>query len=232
MTQNGDLKFTTSQVLGEEDQNTAVSSGGKHENVWGGESGQRTISGTAPIPNPSSIKHEDIERINIHPSDNGKTEIDIQDKKGNEIKQEQNGFEIQNNDETTKISTGEADKGLEITTHNVRANTQFPLSVDPGTKMLTVTTPTGTKSVTILPDKAAQIINSLNIMNNPQTQAKLQIATEDGQLVYKAEGQKEFKLFGLIPVTLPSQAVISAENGQIVQTSNAFLFRLLNFFSR
>ncbi len=232
MMQNGDLVFSSKQVLGEENQNTAVSTSGEHENIQRGESEQRMIPGSPSIPNPTPIKHDDIEHVNILPSNTGKTEVDIQDTKGHEIKQEQNNFEIQNGDETTKISTGEANKELKITTNNVNASTEFPLSVNPTTKALTVTTSAGAKTVAILPDKAAQIISSLNIMDNPQTQAKLQVSTEDGQLVYRAVGQKELKLFGLIPVTIPTQAVVSAENGQVVQTNNTFLLRLLNFFSR
>ena len=122
------------------------------------------------------------------------------------------------------------------------AVSKFPLQVDPKTNALIVTTPAGTKTVTTLPDAAVQNLLSSRVITEVEsssTQGSLaslnrvvDLEQLNGVLVYKVSGKRKNLVLGLIPIKTPVVAYVSAENGEVLQSSQSFLGRILNRISK
>ena len=146
---------------------------------------------------------------------------------------EDDTLEIETEDGVVKVASGEAENELEVEHGGVKAKTEFPLSVDPVTKQLTVTTPGGVKNVSVLPEKALSVISELGLVDSATNASKLKMKFENGQLVYKIEGTKKKKLFGIIPFTVKQDAVVSAETGAMISKSELTFFeKIMSAFSR
>lgn len=120
----------------------------------------------------------------------------------------------------------------------VGALSSFPLSINPTTKELTVTTPSGVKIVTVLPQQAIDNMLAAHVMtdvegvkvNNDLASIPnlVNLEIQNGVLGYQVKGTKTHKLFGLIPIKTGVTAFISAENGQVVTSTDSMLGRILN----
>lgn len=125
---------------------------------------------------------------------------------------------------------------LEIEQHRVRAKTSFPLTVGQNNELI-VTTPAGTKEVTILPAEAVnrllqagvftQVENIASAGSTATAASQIELKSERGALVYEVDGVKQANLLGLIPVSTSVQAHISAETGVVTGVSQPWF---LNFF--
>lgn len=122
--------------------------------------------------------------------------------------------------------------------NNVGATTNFPLTIDSQTNVLTVTTPSGEKQVTTLPDQAVQnmlvgkVIDTVNGQNTGNSSGQVKITQKsDGSLVYEIEGERRKKLFGLMPLKFKKTAVVSVETGALVETKESFPDKLLELIS-
>lgn len=251
MNKSGDLVFVEKQVLGEKDEKkdeekkeekkSEEKKDEKKENV---QEIKKTID-TKPIDvvkqevkkAPAfikTLKHDEIKEVKIEAEEgDGKLKLKIEGKKGKTTEHEQDEFEIETEDENepVKVSSTEAEGELKIKKGTIEAKMKFPLSVDPVTKVMTVTTPAGARPVTILPDKAAEVITRLNLIDNASKEAKMELGTENNELVYKVEGKKDKKLFGILPVSLKRDVFVSAQTGNVVKTDQSFLSSILNFLS-
>ncbi len=120
----------------------------------------------------------------------------------------------------------------------VGALSSFPLSINPKTRELSVTTPSGVKIVTVLPQKAVDNMLAAHVMtdvegvkvNNDLASVPnlVNLEIENGVLGYKIKGTKTHKLFGLIPIKTGVETFVSAENGQVVTSTDSILGRILN----
>lgn len=127
---------------------------------------------------------------------------------------------------------------LALVNKRAGALSNFPLSVDPTTRQLTVTTPAGTKIVTVLPQQAIDNMLAAKVMDDvvsEKTENNLasvpnlvKLETENGVLGYKVKGTKNHKLLGLIPVQTAVEAFVSAENGQVVESTESLLGKILS----
>lgn len=150
--------------------------------------------------------------------------------------QTENEFEQDFHGSPLTIATSSA--GLVFTHKDGSVLTRFPLTINPTTNQLEVTTPSGVKDVAILPEdalKSALTANVITAANNQTLQsdgktinANLQLELNNGVLSYKIDGVKEHKLLGFIPVNTDVTTFISAENGQVTQTDTSLLGRILN----
>lgn len=190
-------------------------------------------------------------------TENGKVVTKIKDKEDNDVEVEdevEDELQKQTDDilekDDIKIATGSAQLGF--TEHGKKVRTNFPLSVNPATGQLMVTTPKGTKVVAILPSEAIQNMIKAGIMTSldqpPVTDtnppegtssavtsvlgAETELTTEDnGTVVYKIKGIKNKNFIGLIPMNLKLTAVVSAENSQLISTQESFVTRILDLLS-
>lgn len=178
------------------------------------------------------MKKDDIQEVQIE-RDKDSLQIKATDKKGEIRKQEQKEFELKTGDEEIKISTEDGKTSFKMKSRNseVEIKTDSPLSVNPITKELVIKTPAGERSVAVLPDKAAEVISKLGVIDDSSKAAKMKLEVEDNKLVYKLAGTKQKKLLGFLPITLQREAVVSAETGNVIKTNESVLTTLLNFIS-
>lgn len=129
---------------------------------------------------------------------------------------------------------------------NTQALTDLPLSVNLVTNELTVTTPAGERTVTVLPDQAVQNMLAANVIDRiggPAVAELLQqssietldnvitLAEQNGVPVYEIAGTKQQRLFGFIPVTVQLTVTVSAETGEVLDTDQSFVDSVINFFA-
>lgn len=138
--------------------------------------------------------------------------------------------------EDVKIAT--APGQIALVNKRVGALSNFPISVDPTTRQLIVTTPAGTKVVAVLPQKAIDNMLASHVMDDVVSEKVnnslgsipdlVSLETKNGVLVYKVKGNKIHKLLGLIPIKTGVEAFVSAENGQVIESTDSLLGRILN----
>lgn len=195
-------------------------------------------------------------------SENGKLVTKVKDEKGQEV--EVNDVEKQDlvdaadkelENDGIKLATGSAELGFVQDGRKVRTN--FPLSVDPATGQLFVTTPSGVKAVAVLPSVAienmikAGVLTRVEVPVLPEptpdegsgsagaTQgaqvsvlgASIQLTEQNNQPVYRISGVKDEKLFGLLPVGVKLTTVVSASNGSLVDIQEGIFARILDLLS-
>lgn len=141
--------------------------------------------------------------------------------------------EIESESETPHVST---ESGRPSITHrDVRAQSDFPLSINASTSALMVTTPRGQKTVTILPDQAVNALRNTGLISTSSGQLSstpsVRLTERNGATVYEVRGTKQFRLFGLIPVETPTDLVVSAEDGAILSQQRSVLSSIIDFLS-
>lgn len=166
---------------------------------------------------------------------NGKEiETELQLENGEELQ-----IESQNGDETKKFKLrARNDDSLEVEKDGVKVGTKLPISINENNELV-VTRPDGTtKVVAVMPDQALKMLREQNITPddtlidaNGDSSGLPELEEEDGQSVYKIDGQKEEKVLGIFKVAYKTKAVVSAETGEIVRTELSNLDRFLSLFS-
>ncbi len=154
-------------------------------------------------PEPKDTPEANQQEVETQVKD-GTGEAKIRIKKGNALQFQQNGVNVQ-----------------------VQGNT--PLSVNPTTKELMVTTPQGSKVVTVLPDQALQKLIGNGVIS---TQNSISLTTDtDGNPVYNVSGVKYEKLFGIFTIAIDKTRQVSAVNGQVLGVVQSPLSKLLDVLS-
>lgn len=174
---------------------------------------------------------------------NGQLVVKVENEEGEKLELEDKEIE-ELEDDGIKIAT--AAGKLAVIKNRFGAYTNFPLSINPETNELIVTTPAGQKVVTILPDQAVQNMLAANVISRLGSQVLAeavrtgQVATISGivQLgvrnnipVYEIPGIRDFRLLGFIPVSTPITAVVSAETGELVTAEQPLLTRIVDLLS-
>lgn len=168
-------------------------------------------------------------------------ELELEDE---EIEQIEDEVEEELEDDGIKIAS--AAGKLAVVKNKFAASTNFPLSINPDTNELIVTTPAGQKVVTILPDQAVQNMLATNVISRLGTQAIVdaalqnQVASASAIIalgvrnnvpIYEIPGIRDFRLLGFIPVSAPVTAVVSAETGKLVTAEQPLLTRIVDLLS-
>lgn len=119
------------------------------------------------------------------------------------------------------LKTG-SDGASMIERGSISASSHFPLSVDPTTNVLTVTTPAGVKQVTVLPDVAVanllanHVVDQLATGSSATTEGSIQLKEKDGIPVFEIAGKKRMKMLGILPVLINKMVTVSAQSGVVV----------------
>lgn len=157
-------------------------------------------------------------RLELKTEDNGALSIKMKKSDGTEVQLQRNGIDkinevLKEND--VEIGTNSA-KEFEITNKDTKAVTQFPLSVNLSTRMLSVDTPAGTKDLTVLPDQAVQNLLSQGVLSKvsqsvPST-AGAQLQLVELRLfannpVFQVQGVDNKNLFGFFPIGVQKTAL-------------------------
>ncbi|MBI2334545.1 hypothetical protein HYU96_01975 [Candidatus Daviesbacteria bacterium] len=152
-------------------------------------------------------------------------------------------YETRNGRTTIKAETEEGEGVPEQELFKIKIATvssNFPLQVDLNTNQLTVTTPAGTKVVTVLPDQAVQNMLAANVISRLGAPAireatsaaqVIQLGLKNNIPVYEIPGIKQFNLLGFIPVDRPITALVSADTGELINTEQSLLTRIIDLLS-
>lgn len=140
--------------------------------------------------------------------------------------------------EKNSVKVVTAPDQIAIVDKKVGALTNYPYTVDSNSGQITVTTPAGEKKVATSPQKAVDNMLAAHIMdyvtsekvknNLASIENLVKLDTKDKVLVYRVKGKKTHKVLGVVPVKTGVEAVISAENGQVVESKTSLLARVLN----
>ncbi len=153
---------------------------------------------------------------------------------------EQELFKIVDRVDKSGIKIATAGGKLLISRNNIGATSNFPLQVDLNTNQLIVTTPAGTKVVTVLPDQAVQNMLAANVISRlgapalkeaTSTAQVIQLGLKNNIPVYEIPGIKQFNLLGFIPVDRPITALVSADTGELINTEQSLLTRIIDLLS-
>ena len=197
-------------------------------------------------------------------TENGKTVLKVKNENDDEVELEDDEedelfgqLENELEDDDIEIATGSAQVGFIQKGHKVRTN--FPLSVNPATGELFVTTPAGEKVVAILPDVAIQNMIRAGILTRveeePEPEASpspegtssaqppegtpaasvagagIELTQENDEAVYLISGVKDEDFIGLIPIEIKLKAVVAVDDGNLLDIRQGFFSRLLDLLS-
>lgn len=172
-------------------------------------------------------------------SEDGKLKIKIKQEDGDEVEVEDDTLDDINEaleDEGISVATSSGNR-LRIRRGEFEAETHFPLSINPTTNTLTVTTPAGEKDVAVLPDKAVEnllrnrLIDRIASGSAEENPTGIKLGLLGNNPVFQILGVDKQKLLGFISVSVNKTSFVSAENGRIVRVDETFLNRLLDLFS-
>ncbi len=143
--------------------------------------------------------------------------IKVKEKRGEELT-------IENDKQETILRRGK-----------VKARTNFPLSINPDTNELVVTTPAGSKVVSVLPDTAVKALVDNGVLSTVEKdstgEAVAKLTEENNQLMYEVQGENKQRILGLFSVNIPKKVKISAQTGKIVKVEQPFFAKILNLFA-
>lgn len=181
--------------------------------------------------------------VELQREDNGALTVTAHQENGTEVQLHASALEQLNEalkEKDIEIATQEGSlDNLIIRKDGVIAQTALPISVDPTTHELTVTTPAGSKTVAVLPDQAVNNLLANKILTTVATQTSSQSGTVqttqltevNNQPVFVVNGSLQQKVLGIIPVDLPKTALVSATNGQVIRVDESLLTRILGALS-
>lgn len=181
---------------------------------------------------------------------NGQLELKVENEDGEEVDLDEDEL----NELEVETETELEDEGVEVeaisedtmafTKNQFSAITNFPLSIDVGTNLLILSTPEGQRIVTVLPDQAIQSLLETGIVNTIDTSLDAQVLDQLGSsngviklelknkdIVYRIKGKKEHKILGLIPVSSPTTAFVSANSGDVVAQERSVLTSFVDLIS-
>lgn len=182
------------------------------------------------------IKKEDDGRLHIAEKKEDGTEIELDEKDAlDKINEKLKDRDIE-------IGSGSASK-FAFRSGKVETHTNFPLSVDPITGQLTVTTPSGTHAVTILPQKAVQNMLDSKVLTNVLSTGDaitasagaannvIALTEVDNNPAFEINGVTDKKVLGIIPVAFSKTVFVSPEDGQVIKTQQSTFDKLLELIS-
>lgn len=190
-----------------------------------------------------------LETANMHVEvkreDNGSIKITAKKPDGTELQLQTNALDQINEalkEKDVEVSTASAN-GFAIRSAGVQAETNFPLSIDPTTKSLAVTTPNGTKVVTTLPNQAvanallnghlSSVLSTADQTTPSASSASNMISLTElnNQPVYAVQGVLSKNLLGIFPVAFRKTVYVSAQDGSVVQVQQSLLNQILQALS-
>lgn len=216
---------------------------------------KKRLSEIAKKAQINMIKNNEIKAIKNETETESEIEVEgdklkikqkIKDASGREIEKkielkagEELEIESQDGDEKKKFKLkADGTNSLAIEKDGVTAKSNLPITVNENNELV-VTHPDGTtKIVAFMPDQALKMLKELNITpivpgsaDDTLEDNMPVLEDEDGESVYKIDGQKEEKILGLFKVAYKTKAVVSAENGELIRTELSGLDRFLSIFS-
>ncbi len=172
-------------------------------------------------------------------NEDGKLKIKAKNENGTEFELESETLDDINDalkDEGISVASSSGNT-LRIRRGQFEAETHFPLSINPTTNTLTVTTPAGVKDVAVLPDQAVKnllrnkLIDRIASGSASENPTGIRLGILGNSPVFQVLGSDDQKLFGFIPVSIEKTSFVSAENGGVIKVDETFINKLLDLLS-
>lgn len=161
--------------------------------------------------------------------------VDKEDKRINVDEAELRGAEITMNKVFAKkgLELGVSSGGsLVLTENGVRSYFELPVFVDVFSHDISVDTPTGKKQIMTTPAKA--VVNAIEsgYLENVDKKAQMMMGTiNGGELAYRLQGDKEFKVFGRFKVKGLQYVYVDVETGEVAEGDQPLTSKLLKLIS-
>jgi hypothetical protein len=152
--------------------------------------------------------------------------------------------ELEDENEGERGSESGHIKNTHILRHdNTIVRSDFPLSIDPTTNKFSVTLPSGTKELSVMPDKAVARILQNKLLTSVENQASSSAEGGDdaashttltelnNKPVFEVKGFANKKVFGLFPASFAKTVYVSADDGSVVKTDQTFFSKALEALS-
>lgn len=175
-------------------------------------------------------KQKNIERIKL--SNKKGLEVSMASKSGELDKSEETDVEMETEHGLVSFKNSK-DGGLDINQGGVSAQTDLPLNIDPKTKTVSIDNNGDSLELKTLPEDALKSISNGQVLDSSPsgTPDKLQIAVENGKLIYKINDNKSEKMFGLFSISIPKEVTLSGDTGQVLEIKQSVLSKILDFLS-
>jgi hypothetical protein len=177
---------------------------------------------TTPSPNSQiSLTNTDGKiTLNVQNGSNDQN-IDVTNIKDNII-------ELQARPNTNDITISNTAGQFTIQENGVKAQTSFPITVDPAKNELSVTTPSGNRLLSVLPYEAVLgLIRAKTIDNTPNTISINE--NSKGELQYEIKGTRKINLFNVATITADVSSNVSASNGEVLNVTEPQWLKFFGF---
>lgn len=175
-------------------------------------------------------KQKNIERLKL--SNRKSLEVSMASRSGEIDRTDETDIEMETEHGVVSFKNNK-DSGIDIEQDGVSAQTGLPLNIDPKTKIVSVDNNGDSLELNTLPGDALKSISNNRILDSSPSGSpdKLEIAVEDGKLVYRISDDKTEKMFGLFSVSISKEVTLSGDTGQVVVIKQSVLSKILDFLS-
>lgn len=174
------------------------------------------------------IEDEDIDSIEISKSASESGSLDIEHKDKSHSRRSvplssTSLFEIQTKDGTIGAHVASGSNAV-IDNEGMDIESDFPITVNVASKSISVQTPSGVREIKVLPVRA---FNQIDKRDKPDSFKKVELIQQDGKLIYQADGTREGKIFGFIPLTVSVTTAVDSQTGEIVSINKPWFINLM-----
>lgn len=156
-------------------------------------------------------------------SDNANSQFDV-------TNYQEEIVEIEERKEASRVSISQEGGEFVLRQKDVAAKTTYPLSINPKSAEITVSTPSGARYLAVLPYAAYETAVKAQAISGLEKDGRMEIKEgEDGVLAYIIPGEKTLDLFNIIEYKVPIKASISASTGEVVLIDAPSWYRILGF---
>lgn len=161
----------------------------------------------------------------------GKTSLTLGDKTLDVTNVSDSLIEVEERPAVRKLSISQTQNQFRINQNGIAASTSFPITVDPTTANISVTTATGVKYIFILPAQAFEILTRANYLDKLTGDVNL-TESEVGEPIYNFKGEKSVNLFNLVTAPVPVEGQVSAVTGKVISMETPIWYKLIGFLFR
>ena len=137
--------------------------------------------------------------------------------------------EIEERGEVKQATIGVIGEQFAIEQGGITALTDFPITIDPKANALSLTTPSGSIYLAVLPAEAVESALRSRFLNRLPEKRILIKEEGVGILAYTISGEKVVDIFGILEYKIPVTARVSASTGEILKVDGPEWFKIFGF---
>ncbi len=132
-------------------------------------------------------------------------------------------FEIQTDEGTIGAHIASGSRAV-IDNDGLDIKSDFPLILNVASKTFSVQTPFGLREIKALPAKS---FASVSDQDKPDSLNNVSLLQEGDKLIFQADGVRQGRVFGLIPLTVSVKTAVDAQTGEVVSVDKPWFISLL-----